>query len=38
MLKVAVPNKGALADMAAQMLVEAGYRQRRNPKDLVTLD
>ena len=38
MLKIAVPNKGALADAAAQMLLEAGYRQRRNPKDLVTLD
>lgn len=38
MLKIAVPNKGSLADAAAQMLVEAGYRQRRNPKDLVTID
>jgi ATP phosphoribosyltransferase len=38
MLKIAVPNKGALAEAAAQMLAEAGYRQRRNPKDLVTLD
>jgi len=38
MLKIAVPNKGALAEAAAQMLVEAGYRQRRNAKDLVTLD
>lgn len=38
MLKIAVPNKGSLADAAAQMLSEAGYRQRRNPKDLVTLD
>ena len=38
MLKVAVPNKGALAESAAQMLAEAGYRQRRNAKDLVTLD
>jgi len=38
MLKVAVPNKGALAEAAAQMLSEAGYRQRRNSKDLVTLD
>lgn len=38
MLKIAVPNKGALADSAAQMLSEAGYRQRRNPRDLVTLD
>ncbi|MBC7633222.1 ATP phosphoribosyltransferase [Aeromicrobium sp.] len=38
MLKIAVPNKGALADSAAHMLAEAGYRQRRNAKDLVTLD
>ena len=38
MLKIAVPNKGALAEAATQMLTEAGYRQRRNPKDLVTLD
>ncbi|MEV7396532.1 ATP phosphoribosyltransferase [Aeromicrobium sp. NPDC092404] len=38
MLKIAVPNKGALAESAAQMLTEAGYHQRRNPKDLVTLD
>jgi ATP phosphoribosyltransferase len=38
MLKIAVPNKGALADAASQMLAEAGYRQRRNVKDLVTLD
>ena len=38
MLKIAVPNKGALADAASQMLTEAGYRQRRNTKDLVTLD
>ena len=38
MLTVAVPNKGALAESAAQMLAEAGYRQRRNTKDLVTID
>lgn len=38
MLKIAVPNKGALAESAAHMLAEAGYRQRRNAKDLVTLD
>ena len=38
MLKVAVPNKGALADAAAQMLSEAGYRQRRSSRDLVTID
>lgn len=38
MLKVAVPNKGALAEAAALMLTEAGYRQRRTSKDLVAVD
>ncbi len=38
MLKIAVPNKGALSEAAAQMLAEAGYRQRRNARDLVMLD
>ena len=38
MLRVAVPNKGALAESAAQMLREAGYRQRTDPKDLVCRD
>ncbi|MBQ1069865.1 MULTISPECIES: ATP phosphoribosyltransferase [Micromonospora] len=38
MLRVAVPNKGALAEKAAQMLREAGYRQRTDPKDLVCRD
>lgn len=38
MLKVAVPNKGALAESAAEMLAEAGYRQRRHTKDLVSVD
>lgn len=38
MLRVAVPNKGALSEAAAELLTEAGYRQRRNPKDLVTID
>lgn len=38
MLKVAVPNKGSLAEAAVAMLTEAGYRQRRNSKDLVTVD
>ena len=33
-----MPNKGALAESAAQMLAEAGYRQRRSTKDLVTID
>src|SRR3954451_9361079 len=38
MLKIAVPNKGALADSAAQMLGEAGYRLRRDPKELTVSD
>lgn len=38
MLKVAVPNKGSLSEAAALLLAEAGYRQRRNAKDLVTVD
>lgn len=38
MLRVAVPNKGALSEAASQILVEAGYRQRRNAKDLVLVD
>ena len=38
MLKVAVPNKGSLAEAASLMLAEAGYRQRRNAKDLVCVD
>ena len=38
MLRVAVPNKGALSEAASQMLAEAGYRQRRSTKDLVMID
>ena len=38
MLKIAVPNKGSLADSATVMLREAGYRQRTDPKDLVLVD
>jgi ATP phosphoribosyltransferase len=38
MLKVAVPNKGALSEAAAAMLAEAGYHQRRSSKDLVSVD
>jgi ATP phosphoribosyltransferase len=37
MLRVAVPNKGALAGAAAEMLGEAGYR-RRHDRDLTVLD
>lgn len=38
MLRVAVPNKGALSEQAAAMLREAGYRQRRDPRELVLTD
>jgi ATP phosphoribosyltransferase len=38
MLRVAVPNKGTLSEEAAAMLREAGYRQRRDPRELVLLD
>jgi ATP phosphoribosyltransferase len=38
MLRVAVPNKGALAVAAAEMLAEAGYRQRGEQRDLTVLD
>ncbi|MDR1512172.1 MAG: ATP phosphoribosyltransferase [Propionibacteriaceae bacterium] len=38
LLRVAVPNKGALAEQSAQMLSQAGYRQRRDSKDLVLVD
>jgi ATP phosphoribosyltransferase len=37
-LRVAVPNKGALAGPASEMLAEAGYRQRHEPRDLTVLD
>ncbi len=38
MLRVAVPNKGALSESAAEMLSEAGYRRRTDPKDLTVID
>ncbi|WP_028661460.1 ATP phosphoribosyltransferase [Saccharomonospora saliphila] len=38
MLRVAVPNKGALAGPASEMLAEAGYRQRHEQRDLTILD
>jgi ATP phosphoribosyltransferase len=38
MLRVAVPNKGALAVSASEMLAEAGYRQRGEQRDLTVLD
>lgn len=38
MLRIAVPNKGSLADTATEMLQEAGYTGRRDPKDLHVID
>jgi ATP phosphoribosyltransferase len=37
-LRVAVPNKGSLAEPAAAMLRESGYRQRSDPRELVLHD
>jgi ATP phosphoribosyltransferase len=38
MLRIAVPNKGSLSEPAAAMLHEAGYRQRKDSKELVLVD
>jgi len=37
-LRIAVPNKGSLSEPAAAMLKEAGYRQRRDSRELVLPD
>ena len=38
MLRIAVPNKGALSEPAAELLHEAGYRRRSTAKELVLVD
>ena len=38
MLRIAVPNKGSLSEPAVEMLREAGYRTRRDTKELVLTD
>ena len=38
MFRIAVPNKGSLSEPAATMLKAAGYRQRRDPRELVLQD
>ena len=39
MLRVALPNKGALSESASEMLSEAGYRRRHEgSKDLTLID
>jgi len=37
-MKIAVPNKGSLAESSIQVLKEAGYRQRTDSRDLVLTD
>lgn len=38
MLRVALPNKGALSEIASTMFKEAGYLQRRDTRELVLVD
>ena len=38
MLRIAVPNKGSLAEPASQLLREAGYKQRAEGRELVLTD
>lgn len=38
MLRVALPNKGALSEIASTMFKEAGYLQRRDSRELVITD
>jgi ATP phosphoribosyltransferase len=38
MLRIAVPNKGTLSESASEMLREAGYRQRKDHRELVLQD
>lgn len=38
MLRIAIPNKGSLADSSIAILKEAGYRQRTDSRDLVLTD
>ena len=37
-MKIAVPNKGSLAESSISILKEAGYRQRSDSRDLILLD
>ncbi len=38
MLRIAVPNKGSLSETAVQMLHEAGYKTRRDQRELIVAD
>jgi len=37
-LRIAIPNKGSLSEAAVEMLREAGYKTRRDSKELVVVD
>ena len=37
-MKIAVPNKGSLAESSISILKEAGYRQRSDSRDLILID
>ncbi|MBX3068177.1 MAG: ATP phosphoribosyltransferase [Cryobacterium sp.] len=38
MLRIAIPNKGMLAEASISMLAESGYVVRRDPKELIVQD
>jgi ATP phosphoribosyltransferase len=38
MLRIAIPNKGSLAEESIGILKEAGYRQRSDSRDLILVD
>ena len=38
MLRIAVPNKGSLAEESTAILREAGYKQRSDSRDLILID
>src|SRR6187200_2138017 len=38
LLRIALPNKGSLSQPAAEMLREAGYRQRADSRELTLTD
>ena len=38
MLRIALPNKGSLSESATAMLHEAGYRRRKDGKELMVID
>lgn len=38
MLRIALPNKGSLADSSIALLSEAGYKQRSDSRDLILID